>query len=59
MQVVLLGLDTPQLAIVVDALYDEDDLTVRNLGPRFGRIANFSGGTILPDGRVVLTPARR
>jgi two-component system chemotaxis sensor kinase CheA len=54
MQVVLLGLDAPQAAIVVDALYDEDDLTVRNLGPRFGRIANFSGGTILPDGRVVL-----
>ena len=54
MQVVLLGLDAPQLAMVVDALYDEDDLTVRNLGPRFGRIANFSGGTILPDGRVVL-----
>jgi two-component system chemotaxis sensor kinase CheA len=54
MQVVLLGLDVPQVAIVVEALYDEDDLTVRNLGPRFGRIANFSGGTILPDGRVVL-----
>jgi two-component system chemotaxis sensor kinase CheA len=54
MRVVLLGLDAPQVAIIVDALYDEDDLTVRNLGPRFGRIANFSGGTILPDGRVVL-----
>jgi two-component system chemotaxis sensor kinase CheA len=54
MQVVLLGMDAPQVAIIVSALYDEDDLTVRNLGARFGRMQNFSGGTILPNGRVAL-----
>ena len=54
MRVVLLGAGVAQAAIAVDALYDEDDLTVRNLGHRFGRLANISGGTILPDGRVSL-----
>ncbi len=54
MQVVLLGVGAAQAAIAVDALYDEDDLTVRNLGHRFGRVPNVSGGTILPDGRVSL-----
>ena len=54
MRVVLLGAGVAQAAIAVDALYDEDDLTVRNLGHRFGRLANVSGGTILPDGRVSL-----
>ncbi len=52
--VVLLGVGVAQAAIAVDAFYDEDDLTVRNLGRRFGRLANVSGGTILPDGRVAL-----
>ncbi len=52
--VVLLGAGVAEAAIVVDALYNEDDLTVRNLGPRFGRLQNISGGTILPDGRVAL-----
>lgn len=54
MQVVLLGVGSAEAAIAVDLLYDEDDLTVRNLGHRFGRLANISGGTILPDGRVAL-----
>ena len=52
--VVLLGAGAAQAAIAVDALFDEDDLTVRNLGSRFGRMRNVSGGTILPDGRVAL-----
>ncbi len=54
MQVVLLGAGSAEAAIAVDLLYDEDDLTVRNLGHRFGRLPNISGGTILPDGRVAL-----
>ncbi|HEY4125291.1 MAG TPA: response regulator [Rhizomicrobium sp.] len=54
MHVVLLGAGKTEAAIAVDALYDEDDLTVRNLGHRFGRLTNVSGGTILPDGRVAL-----
>lgn len=54
MQVVLLGTAAAEVAIAVDLLYDEDDLTVRNLGHRFGRLPNISGGTILPDGRVAL-----
>lgn len=54
MQVVLLGVGAAEAAIAVDLLYDEDDLTVRNLGHRFGRLPNISGGTILPDGRVAL-----
>lgn len=53
-QVVLLGTGAAEAAIAVDLLYDEDDLTVRNLGHRFGRLPNISGGTILPDGRVAL-----
>lgn len=54
LQVVLLGAGSAEAAIAVDLLYDEDDLTVRNLGHRFGRLPNISGGTILPDGRVAL-----
>jgi two-component system chemotaxis sensor kinase CheA len=54
MQMILLGAGAAQAAIAVDVLYDEDDLTVRNLGHRFGRVPNISGGTILPDGRVAL-----
>lgn len=53
-QVVLLGAAAAQAAVIVDMLYEEDDLTVRNLGHRFGRLPNISGGTILPDGRVAL-----
>ncbi|HVP85593.1 MAG TPA: response regulator [Rhizomicrobium sp.] len=53
-QVVLLGAASAQAAVIVDTLYEEDDLTVRNLGHRFGRLSNISGGTILPDGRVAL-----
>jgi len=53
-QVAILGATVAQAAVIVDTLYDEDDLTVRNLGHRFGRVPNVSGGTILPDGRVAL-----
>jgi two-component system chemotaxis sensor kinase CheA len=54
LQMVLLGAGAAEAAVAVDILFDEDDLTVRNLGHRFGRLANISGGTILPDGRVAL-----
>jgi len=41
-------------AIAVDELRAEEEILVKNLGPRLRRVRHFAGATILPSGRVAL-----
>jgi two-component system chemotaxis sensor kinase CheA len=43
-----------RMAFVVDELLTEQEVVVKALGARIRRVRNFSGGTILPSGRVAL-----
>jgi two-component system chemotaxis sensor kinase CheA len=48
-----------RVAVLVDELVAEQEVTVKGLGERIRRVRAFSGATILPDGQValVLNPA--
>jgi two-component system chemotaxis sensor kinase CheA len=52
--VALLKTGHGQAAFVVDELLDEQEVTVRTLGPRLQRVKHVSGGTILPTGSIAL-----
>ncbi|MCC6747093.1 MAG: response regulator [Deltaproteobacteria bacterium] len=52
--VVLLGAGAGRLALVVDELLDEREVTVRPLGPRLEGLRFYVSGTVLPDGAPAL-----
>ena len=52
--VVVMGAGRAQAAIVVQELLAEEEVLVKNLGPRLKRVAHVSGATILPSGQVAL-----
>jgi two-component system sensor histidine kinase and response regulator WspE len=52
--VVLLGDGTGEYGLVVDAFRGEQDLVVRPLDPRLGKVPNLSAAAILDDGSPVL-----
>lgn len=41
-------------AVLVDSIAGEQELLVRPLGPRLEKVRGFSGGALLPEGRVAL-----
>jgi two-component system chemotaxis sensor kinase CheA len=51
---VVIAAGARRVAFVVDALLDEQELVVRNPGPRLQKIPNVSAAAILPTGKVVL-----
>lgn len=51
---VLLGDDAAQYALVVDATRGEDDLVVRPLDPRLGRVPDVAAAALLADGSPTL-----
>jgi two-component system sensor histidine kinase and response regulator WspE len=52
--VVLLSDDTGQYGLIVEAFRGEQDLVVRPLDPRLGKVPNVSAAAILDDGSPVL-----
>lgn len=54
LSIVLLAAAGCRAAVLVDQLISEQEIVVRNLGPRFRRMVDFSGATIMPNGQVVL-----
>jgi two-component system chemotaxis sensor kinase CheA len=52
--VLVLGMADEQAAIVVDELSSEQEIMVRSLGPRLGRVRYITGSTILQSGRIAL-----
>ncbi|MGH7819999.1 MAG: chemotaxis protein CheA, partial [Candidatus Binatia bacterium] len=43
-----------QVAFAVDELFAEQELVVKNMGPRLRRVRSFAGAAVLPTGRVAL-----
>lgn len=43
-----------QAALIVDALLEERELVVKNLGPRLAGLRHVAGGAVLPTGRIAL-----
>ncbi|MEO5797990.1 MAG: hybrid sensor histidine kinase/response regulator [Gemmatimonadales bacterium] len=52
--VVVLGTPGEEYGVIVDALLGEEELVVRTLDPRLGKVANVSAAAVLPDGSPVL-----
>jgi two-component system, chemotaxis family, sensor kinase CheA len=52
--VVLVSVGEERVAFSVDELLSEQDVMVKNLGPRLRRVLHFSGATFLPSGRIAL-----
>ncbi|MGH7805696.1 MAG: hybrid sensor histidine kinase/response regulator, partial [Candidatus Binatia bacterium] len=52
--VLLLAAGEQRVGFVVDEFVAEQDVMVKNLGRRIGRVRHVSGATILPDGGVAL-----
>jgi len=52
--IVLLAAGQRRAAIVVDALVDEQEVTVKSLGRRLSRVRNIAGATVLPSGGSLL-----
>lgn len=52
--VVVLGDQGADYGLVVDALLGQEELVVRSLDPRLGKVANISAAAVLPDGSPVL-----
>ncbi|HUW98815.1 MAG TPA: Hpt domain-containing protein [Acidiferrobacter sp.] len=52
--VLLLRLDTREVAVAVDSLAGTREIVVKSLGPQLGEIRGLFGATILGDGRVLL-----
>lgn len=51
---VILGMGAERAGFVVSALLAEQEVVVKDLGPRLPRIRNVTGATILPTGRIAL-----
>ena len=54
LSVVLFGNESKQYGLIVDAFRSEQDLVVRPLDPRLGKVPNISAAAILDDGAPVL-----
>ena len=54
LHIVVLQSGAGQFGVVVDALYDSEEIVVKPLGPQLRALACFAGAAILGDGRVVL-----
>ncbi len=54
LSVVLLGDQTGKYGLIVEAIRGEQDLVVRPLDPRLGKVPNISAAAILDDGSPVL-----
>jgi two-component system sensor histidine kinase and response regulator WspE len=54
LNVVLFSNHTDQFGLVVDAFLGEQDLVVRTLDPRLGRVPNIQAAAILDDGSPIL-----
>ncbi len=52
--VLLLRLDTREVAVGVDSLFGTREVVVKSLGPQLGEIRGLFGATIMGDGRVLL-----
>jgi len=52
--VVIVTAGERQAAFVVDTLLEEQEITVKSLGPRLTRIAYVAGASTLPSGRIAL-----
>ncbi len=52
--VLLLRLDTREVAVGVDSLFGTREIVVKSLGPQLGEIRGLFGATIMGDGRVLL-----
>ncbi len=51
---VVIGAGDRQAAVIVDEVVGEQELLARSLGPRLAKVRHYSGGTVLPDGRIAL-----
>ncbi|TWU20524.1 Gliding motility regulatory protein [Novipirellula galeiformis] len=51
---VILMAGEQQVVVEVDDVLAEQDVLVKNLGPRFRRLRHFSGCTLLPSGRIAM-----
>lgn len=49
---VVIAAENRRIAVAVDELLSEQEITVKNLGPRLQGIPAVAGGTVLPTGRV-------
>jgi two-component system chemotaxis sensor kinase CheA len=54
MPVVMLGVGPDRAAFIVDELLAEQDVVVKDLGPRLRRVRNVIGATVLTTGQVAL-----
>lgn len=52
--VVILGAGAERAAFTVDELLAEEEVVVKDLGPRLQRVGNVTGATVLPTGRIAL-----
>ena len=52
--VVILGAGTERAAFIVDELLSEEEVVVKDLGPRLRHVSNVVGATILSTGRIAL-----
>jgi two-component system chemotaxis sensor kinase CheA len=52
--VVIAAAGAQQAAFTVDALLEEQEITVKTLGPRLVRIQNVAGASMLPSGQIAL-----
>lgn len=51
----LLGSAPRQALVIVDELLTEQELTIQSMGARISHPTHFSGASLLPDGRIILT----
>lgn len=54
MPAVVIGAGDRQAAVIVDEIVGEQELLARSLGPRLAKVRHYSGGMVLPDGRIAL-----
>ncbi|WEX75759.1 response regulator [Sinorhizobium numidicum] len=51
---VVIGAGEIQTAVIVDKVAGEQELLARSLGRRLAKVRRYSGGMVLPDGRIAL-----
>lgn len=54
LNIVVVRADNHQFGLVVDAIYDTEEIVVKPLGKLLKGVASFAGATIMGDGRVAL-----
>ena len=52
--VMLLRSGTQRVAVLIDEMFGNQEIVVKNVGPQMARVVGISGATVLGDGRVVL-----